>query len=161
MRRKQNPVPVLPVSLLVQGRRCLVVGGGKIALRKVGHLLDAEADVMVAAPEIVDELREWVVAGRVAHIARAFSVDDVTGCYLVYAATDSEEVNASVIDACKEQGVLCSAIDSNWPRGDLVMPAITRKAGLTVSVATGGRSCTEARVIKERIADMLDGLGED
>lgn len=138
-----------------------MVGGGKIALRKVCHLLDAEADVIVTAPALVDALQELVDAGRVAHVARTFFVDDVTGCYVVYAATDSEEVNASVVDACKEQGVLCSAIDSNWPRGDLVMPAITRKGGLTVSVATGGRSCTEARVIKERIAEMLDGLGEE
>ena len=156
MRGKQDAVPILPVSLLVAGRPCLVVGGGSIAARKVGHLLDAEADVTVVAPELCEQLNKWVNAGQVRYEARVFESEDVAGRFLVYAATDSVEANGAVIDACKACGVLCSAIDCNWPRGDLVMPAITRKGGLVVSVATGGRSCSEAREVKERIAEMLE-----
>ena len=72
--------------------------------------------------------------------------------------TDDTDVNRQVLDCCRAAGVLCSAADSNWPDGDLVMPAISRKQGLVISVATGGRSCRLARVVKDRIAQLLDTL---
>lgn len=161
MRKKQAERAILPVSMFVAGRPCLVVGGGAIAARKVGHLLDAEAEVVVVAPEAGEDMAGLIGAGRVEHIQRAFEPGDVEGRYLVFAATNSEDVNQQVLACCRERGILCSAVDSSWPDGDFVMPAITRKAGLVVTVATGGKSCRRSRVVKERIAEMIETLGED
>ena len=161
MREEQEGRAILPVSLLVAGRPCLVVGGGAIAARKVGHLLDAEADVTVVGPDAVDELAALAGEKRIGRLAREFEPSDVDRQYLVFAATDSEAVNRRVLEACRERGILCSAIDSNWPDGDFVMPAISRRAGLVVSVATGGRSCRLARDVKDRIAGMIEDLQDE
>jgi len=151
---------ILPASLLVEGRSCLIVGGGKIAARKAGHLLDAKADVTVVSPALAGELLDMAEKGRVRHLERDFADADVEGQWLVFAATDQEDVNRRVIACCREKGVLCSAVDSNWTDGDLVTPAICRKQGVTVSVSTGGRSCRKARLVKERIARLMDELAD-
>jgi siroheme synthase-like protein len=152
---------MLPASLLVAGRPCLVVGGGQIATRKAGHLLDAEADVTVVSPELTDALQILVQSGRLRWTARAFSESDVAGKCLVFATTDSTEVNRRVLECCRERGVLCSASDSNWPDGDFVTPAICRQSGLVVTVSTGGRSCRQARIVKDKIAGLLAKLASE
>ena len=153
--------PVLPASLLVAGKPCLVVGGGTIATRKAGHLLDAEAEVTVLSPELTAELREQVEQGRIRHLARAFADTDVEGRCLVFAVTDNAEVNRRVIECCRRHGILCSASDENWPDSDFVTPAICREAGLVVTVSTGGRSCRLARVVKDRLMEMVKTIARE
>jgi glutamyl-tRNA reductase len=147
------------VSLLVEQKPCLVVGGGKVAVRKVGGLLDAGASVTVVSPEIDEGLAEWVEAGRIRHIRREFADDDPQGHVLVFAATGSRFVNRQVLAACRVRRVFCCPVDGNWTEGDFVTPATFRKANLTVSVSTGGQSCRRSRLIKESLArhvDMVD-----
>ena len=158
MRDESKTRPILPVSLLVAGLPCLVVGGGKIAARKVGHLLDAAADVTVVSPELCPALAALVEAGKVKHVARVIEDDDVSPYRLVFAVTDDAAVNARVLNACRARAVLSSAADANWPDGDLIMPAITRRDGLVVTVATGGKSCRRAREVKDQLSSMLDAL---
>ena len=155
MRKETEPRPMLPVSLLVAGRPCLVVGGGEIAARKTGHLLDAAATVTVVSPTVCAELEKLARAGKIRFVARLFQDADAGGKYLVFATTDDREVNRRVLEACHARGVLCSAADSNWTQGDFVSPAITRRGGLVVTVSTGGRSCREAKIVKDRIAELL------
>ena len=161
MRKQTVTRPILPACLLVAGKPCLVVGGGQIAARKTGHLLDAEADVTVVSPESSEELQALARSGRIRLMARAFSESDVEGKCLVIATTDSEDVNRRVIECCRKRGVLCSASDSNWPDGDFVTPAICRKGGLVVTVSTGGRSCRQARMVKDKIAELLTALSDE
>lgn len=150
--------PILPVSLLVSGRPCLVVGGGNVAARKVGHLLEAEADVMVVSPASCPEIKALAQAGKLQLLERAFEDQDVAGKFLVFAATDQSDVNVRVLDACRKQGVLSSAVDENWTEGNFVTPAICRQKGLVVTVSTGGGSCKRAKMVKDRIAEFLKTL---
>jgi siroheme synthase-like protein len=161
MRKETASRPILPACLLVAGRECLVVGGGQIAARKVGHLLDAEADVTVVSPTLTDALQAFAASGKIRLAARAFKESDVKGKRLVFATTDSEGVNRRVLASCRKHGVLCSASDSNWPDGDFVTPAICRGKGLVVTVSTGGRSCRRAKAVKDRIAQMLTTMADD
>lgn len=161
MRKETVTRPILPACLLVAGRACLVVGGGEIAERKVGHLLDAEAEVTVVGPKVTKGLAALAGEGRIRVVARAFKVADVKGMYLVFATTDSKEVNRAVLTACRRHGVLCSAADSNWPDGDFVTPAICRGNGLVVTVSTGGRSCRQAKIVKDRIAQLLATMADE
>ena len=160
MRSETESRPVLPASILVEGRSCLVVGGGKIAARKAGHLLDAGADVVVVSPAADEATMELAEAGRIRHFTRTFEDSDVDGKFLVFAATDDENVNRHVLETCKSAGVFCSAVDVNWTDSDFVTPAICRKGDLTISVSTGGRSCTRARIVKERIAEFIETMVE-
>lgn len=161
MRKETVTRPILPACLLVAGRSCLVVGGGLIAERKVGHLLNAEANVAVVSPSLTDALRALAASGKIRVAARAFREADVKGKRLVFATTDSKEVNRRVLAACRKQGILCSAADGNWPDGDFVTPAICRVKDLVVAVSTGGRSCRQARIVKDRIAQLLATIPGD
>jgi siroheme synthase-like protein len=161
MRSETLTRPILPACLLVDGKPCLVVGGGPIAARKVGHLLEAEARVTVVAPEACDPLQVLSRSGRIRLIARPFEAGDVAGQCLVFAVTDNVDVNRQVLETCRKQGILCSAADSNWPQGDFIMPAITRQGGYVATVATGGRSCRQARIVKERIAKLLATMDDE
>jgi precorrin-2 dehydrogenase / sirohydrochlorin ferrochelatase len=149
---------ILPVDLLIEGRPCLVAGAGKVAARKIGHLLAAGARVRVVAPAACATVARWAAAGRVAYAARGFRAGDAAGQCLVFAATDDPAVNRRVLACCRRRRILCNAADSNWPEGDFVTPAVCRAAGLTVTVSTGGRSCRTARAVKERIAKVLAEL---
>ena len=161
MRKETVTRPILPACLLVAGRPCLVVGGGKVAERKVGHLIDAEADVVVVGTSVAASLKALGLSGKIKGIARAFTAADVGGKYLVFATTDSVAVNRRVLAACRKRGVMCSAADSLWPEGDFVTPAICRAKGLIVTVSTGGRSCRQARIVKDRIAKLIASMADE
>ncbi len=157
MRVDAPPKRILPIGLLLEGKPCLVVGGGSVAARKVGHLLDAAARVTVVSPELCPELARRKKAGRIAHRDRPFAAADVNGQTVVFAATDDGDVNRRVLQACRRRRILCGAADAQWSAGDFITPAIVRRRGVTVAVSTGGASCRRARDIKERLAACLAG----
>ncbi len=144
--------PSLPVNLLPKGRRGLVVGGGGIAARKAGHLAVAGAEIVVVSPDVTDELRAMAQAGEVTLWARPFQDSDVDGAFVVFAATNDRDVNRHIVERCRQEGILCSSVDGNWPDGDFVTPATFRKENLTVAVATGGQSCRRSRLVKDSLA---------
>ena len=142
----------MPISLLLEGRSCLVVGGGKVAARKAGHLLDSGAQVTVVSPTLCD-----LFAGMsVHHIARKFELDDLSGMVLVFAATDDRAINRRVLDACREKSILCSCVDGNWSQSDFTTPAIARHNNLTLTVASGGQSCRQAKLVKDTLSRHLE-----
>ncbi len=147
----------MPVSLLLEGKPCLVVGGGPIAARKVGHLLAAGATVTVVSPDLCAALAQLKKERVIRHKSRVIAAADVKGQSVVFAATDNGLVNLAVILACRRARVLCGAVDAHWIHGDFVSPAVIRKPGLIVAVSTGGGSCTRSRVIKEKLAHYLAG----
>jgi len=132
------------------------VGGGKVALRKVLHLLDAEAEVTVVGPGACPDIGALAERKRIQLKSRAFVERDVKPCFLVFAATDDGCVNRQVLEACRRHGVLCCAVDDGWPQSSFVTPAIFRKDDLTVAVSTGGRSCRQARAIKNALARHVE-----
>jgi len=142
------------------GRSCLVVGGGRVAARKVGRLLDAGARVTVVSPEAEAAILRLAAEGRLDYRKRRFCEADARGRFVVIMATDDGAVNRRVLAGCRRLGVLCASADAHWTAGDFILPATARGDGLTVSVSTGGRSCGRARQVKELLARRLDLLGE-
>jgi siroheme synthase-like protein len=157
MRKESQGRKILPVSLLVEGKPCLVVGGGPIAARKVGHLLDAGAAVTVVSPEVCPEIDRLKNEGKLKHKPRVFAAADVRGQSVAFAVTDNGTVNLAVLKACRQAHVLCAAADSHWGEGDFVSPAVIRRPRVIVAVSTGGECCTRSRVIKEKLAQYLAG----
>ncbi len=155
MNAKRRSRPTYPVDLLVEGRRFLVVGGGKVALRKTKGLLAAGADVTVVAPEVRDEVERLAAEGRIRCVRRPFEDADADDMLLVFAATDDRGVNRRVLDGCRRRNVLCCPVDRNWTEGDFVTPAVVRKGGLTVSVSTGGRSARRSRLVRDNLERHL------
>ncbi len=160
--KDQRETRIFPVGLLAENRPCIVIGGGRIATRKVKSLLEARARITVVSPELHPDLDELVTQGRITYQQRTFAPEDIQGAFLVFAATDDAAVNRAVIDLGKTLGVHVCSIDKSWTEGDFVTPASFRKGGLTVSVSTGGKSCRRSKLVKESLArhvEMVDTAG--
>jgi siroheme synthase-like protein len=146
-----------PVFLDLRGRRCVVVGGGAVAERKVEGLLAAEAVVTVVSPMVTETLHGLAAAGRIRHVARPYRAGDVAGAQLAFVASDDRAVNAEVARDGRAAGVWVNAADDP-PCCDFILPAVMRRGGVVVAVGTGGASPAVAAVVRDEIAG---GIGED
>jgi len=102
---------LFPVFLDLENRDCVVVGGGKVAARKVGLLRRAGARVEVVAPELCSELAQLAADSSISHRARAFQADDLDNKVLVIAATNHEAVNRSISELARERNILVNVVD--------------------------------------------------
>jgi precorrin-2 dehydrogenase/sirohydrochlorin ferrochelatase len=140
-----------PVNLVLDGRPCLVVGGGKIALRKVEGLLACGGRVRVVAPAVVPEL---LALESVAVDQRPWRADDVEGMWLVIAATDDPEVNRAVYDAGQRAGVWVNGADDP-ANCSFTLPSVVRRGDLQIAVSTGGRSPALATWLRRRLEGQI------
>lgn len=125
-----------PVTLVLEGRRCLVVGGGEVAARKVEGLAACGARVHVVAPSVSDSVR--AVAG-VTWEERSYRPDDFDEAWLAVAATDDPEVNRAVFEEGEARRVWVNGADD--PQNcSFMLPSVVRRGPLTVTVSTSGRS---------------------
>lgn len=150
----------LPINLLIQGRSCLVVGGGKVAFRKIRLLLDAGAIVSSVSPEMCDEVKELSEKELITHQKRDFEQQDVEGAMIVFAATNCRPINRHILEACRKRNILCCCVDGNWSDADFTTPAITRQNGLTVSVSSNGRNCRQSKMVKNSLARHLEMIND-
>jgi siroheme synthase-like protein len=141
---------VYPVNLIVAGRRCVVIGGGRVAARKVAGLLDAGAVVAVVATVVGDQVR---ASGATWH-ERPYQAGDLDGAWLAITATDSAAVNQRVHDDGEAAGVWVNAADDP-PSCSFILPAVVRQGPITVTVGTGGHSPVLAAWLKEHVAAEL------
>lgn len=139
-----------PIFLDLRGRRCVVVGGGKVANRKARKLLQAQALVKVVSPEIEPRLESIAVEAE----RRPYESGDLAGATLAFAATDSREANAAVTREAKERGIPVNVADKP-SEGDFALPSTLRRGGLQVAVSTGGASPTLAREIRQELEEMF------
>ncbi len=139
-----------PVFLNVAGRHCLVVGGGKVASRKVEALLRHGAAVRVVSPRVAPELARMAAAGRVELHRREYRPGDAAGAFLVFAATGDAEVNRRIREEAVRCGALVNAVDDP-EHSDFVLPAVVERGDLTIAVATAGKSPALARRLRERL----------
>jgi siroheme synthase, N-terminal domain len=156
-----------PVVLDGEAIAALVVGGGRVAARKVRALLGAGAHVRVVAPTVRESLRELARAtSRCTLIERGYQSGDLADATLVFAATDKPEVNAGVARDARQSGILVNVADDG-SLGDFVTPAAHERGGLLIAVTAGGVPGAAVRIrdavaerFDERYADALARLGE-
>lgn len=144
----------LPLSLNIKGKRCLVVGGGLIAARKINLLLRSGAEVAVVAPDISEGVARLVEQGVGELIHSEFSPELVEGKSLVIAATDIAEVNERVAAECRARGVLVNVVDTP-SLCDVIFPAIIDRDPLLISVSSSGAAPVLARSIRSSIESTI------
>jgi siroheme synthase-like protein len=140
-----------PLFLDLRGRKVLVVGAGKVALRKVRGLLEAGAKVTVVSPERTPEFATLPVEWK----PRRFRTADVAGFSLVFAATDDRAVNRKVGEAGAARGIWANVADAP-EECDFLVPSRIRRGDLQVAVSTGGRSPRLAVGLRKRIEALLE-----
>jgi siroheme synthase-like protein len=143
-----------PVNLVVSGRRCVVVGAGRIAARKIAPLLDAGADVLVVAPAVSDEVRAWAGAGRLTLAERPFVPADLEGAWLATTATGEPAVDHDVFTAGEARRVWVNAADDP-ANCSFTLMSVVRQGDLVVTIGTGGRSPALAAWLRARFSAEL------
>lgn len=128
---------LFPLFLKLEGRRCLVVGAGRVAESKIESLVRCGANVRVVAPQATETVRTMAAAGSIVWQQRDYEPDDLRGAFLVVAATSSPELHTKIFEQAQREGVLCNAVDEP-ERCDFYYPAVVRRGPLQIAVSTGG-----------------------
>ena len=161
------PIAGYPVNLVVAGRRCVVVGGGRIAARKIQALVEAGATVDVVAPDVGDEVARLADSGAVNLVLRTFSPGDLDGAWLATTATGDPAVDRAVFEAGEARGIWVNSADDP-DNCSFTLMSVIRRGDLVVTIGTGGRSPALAAWLRGRFeaelgpeyAILLDILAE-
>jgi precorrin-2 dehydrogenase/sirohydrochlorin ferrochelatase len=140
-----------PMFVDLEGRRCLVVGGGPVATEKVEKLLDHGAVMRLVSPRLSPGLEEMVGQGAVAELhRRAYRPEDLNDCFLVIAATNLDAINRMVWQDAEARNLLCNIVDVP-PLCNFIVPSIVRRGELALAVSTGGASPVVAKHIRRQL----------
>lgn len=144
----------MPIFLAMTGRRCVVIGGGEIAARKVAQLLAAEAQVTVVSPRIVRELAVLAESAVITYRERKWECGDLRGFDLAFAATDDPIAHQEISKEARELGVMLNVADEP-ALCDFIAPAVVRRGDLQIAVSTSGASPAMASRIRRDLEDQF------
>jgi siroheme synthase-like protein len=147
--------PLLPVFVKLEGRACLVVGGGTIGLQKVKSLLECGANVTVVAPDAVAEILDLDEQGKITWRRRSYVAADIPGQQLVIAATNDPDVNHTAYSDAVAAGVLANAVDDP-PFCDFYFGSVVRRGPLQIGISTAGESPALAQRLRQQLEALLD-----
>ncbi len=153
--RKEEMERCYPICLDVDSRRCIVVGGGQVAQRKVLSLVACAASVRIISPSLTIALEKLASEGKVEHIDRVYQPGDLKGAFLVVAATDDKSLNRSVVEEAKKRGVLHNVADTPGECSFFV-PAVLRRGHLTIAVSTDGKVPALASLLRKKLEEIFD-----
>lgn len=143
-----------PVSIDLRGRRCLIIGGGRVAARKAENLLKYGCQVVIVSPDCEIQIRKWAQEGLITYLEREFLAEDLDGSFLVFIATNDEALNSSISTLCRERGILVNAVDDP-PHCDFYVPALIRRGSLTLAISTEGKSPAFARKLRRELEEII------
>ena len=143
-----------PMMVDVAGKRCLVVGGGRVAERKVLSLVECGAEVEVVSPSTTARLAALASAGRLRLRRRPVRPTDLRGAFLVVMATDDAQVNREVAETVRSAGGLVNVADDPDACTFLV-PSVVRRGDLTIAISTGGGSPALAKKLRQRLEQTI------
>lgn len=143
-----------PIFLDVTDKKCLVVGGGQVALRKVKALLKHNAQVEVVSPTLCPELSELAKKGTVKAILRDYQSGDLENAFIVVIATSESKINEEVAKEAKERKIPVNVAD-NPKLSDFIAPSYFQRGDLTIAISTGGKSPALARKIRTELEKLF------
>jgi precorrin-2 dehydrogenase/sirohydrochlorin ferrochelatase len=149
-----NPATLFPMFLKLGGRPCLVVGAGTVAESKIASLIEADAQVLVVAPDATPGVRSWTQAKRLEWRQRDFQPGDLDGMFIVVAATSSTELHKQIFQEATRRGVLCNIVDVP-ELCDFYYPAVVQRGALQIAVSTSGQSPALAQRLRVELEEQF------
>ena len=145
---------LLPIFLKLEGRPCLLIGAGNVALEKIGSLLKTGLRLRVIAPQARPEIQRMHGEGKLEWIERSFELSDLDGNLLVIAATNDPAVNRAVYRGALERSILCNSVD-DIPNCDFFFGSVVRRGDLQIAISTAGNSPAVAQRLRKEIDEQL------
>ncbi len=150
MKKDDQLRPFYPIFLNIRSRRCVVVGGGQVALRKVRTLLEHEANVELISPHLCSELNQLAGVGEISVLRRGYRAGDLQEAFIVIAATNDNDINLEIVEEARRTGVLVNVVD-DAESSNFILPSYIRRGDVTIAISTAGRSPALARKIRTRL----------
>ena len=141
-----------PMFVQLKNKKCLVIGGGRIALRKIEVLKDFEADVTVIAPEMIPQIRQ---IDKIRRIFRTFMEEDFKEAELVVAATNDPKVNSEISKICMQRKIPVNAVDQKEDCS-FIFPSYVKEGEVVAAFSSGGQSPLITQYLKEKIKPDLN-----
>ena len=145
-----SPKVYYPIFLDLSGKRCVIVGGGRVAERKCATLIKTGARITVISPAITKRLAGYREKGWIRHIPRQYRSGDIKSAFIVIAATDSGETNEKVARDVMTAGKLLNVVDVP-SQCNFIVPSVLRRGLLTIAISTGGTSPALAKAIRKEM----------
>ncbi len=139
-----------PAFLNLRDRPCLILGGGSVAERKALSLLEAGADITVISPTLTSKLQSLSTSGKIVHLNKCFDEQDLSGQFLVIAATNSPEVNSRAAQVCKARQILVNVVVPP-EESTFIVPSVVERGALLIAVSTSGSSPTLSKKIRKEL----------
>lgn len=143
-----------PINLDIMNRKCVIIGGGKVAERKVKRLLTFGAKVTVVSPDLTGSLERLVQKKRIKHIRRKYWQGAIRNAFLVFAATSGRKVNQKIAEEARKLDTPVNVADS-VKKSTFILPSIYRKRNVTVAVSTDGKSPSSAKRIRDQLSKLF------
>jgi precorrin-2 dehydrogenase/sirohydrochlorin ferrochelatase len=134
----------------LEGKRCLVVGAGKVGGPKIGGLIETGACIRVIALQASETVQGWAQAGKISLELRAFDAEDLDGTFLAIVATASRVLNESIYREAQRRAVLCNVVDVP-EYCDFYYPAVVRRGDLQIAISTNGQSPSLAQKLRQQL----------
>ncbi|SEN25622.1 precorrin-2 dehydrogenase / sirohydrochlorin ferrochelatase [Mesobacillus persicus] len=143
-----------PAMIRLTGKKVTVIGGGKVAERKIDSLLQAGGSVVVVSPDVTEPIKQWAKDMQLTWISKDFEPRDVNDAFLVIAATNQRDVNEKVFQAVNEYQLI--NIVDHPEKSNFIVPSTFRQGHLTIAISTSGASPGLAKKIKRDLANQYD-----
>jgi len=143
-----------PAFIDITGKKCLVVGGGKVAERKVAMLLRFGANIVVVSPVIVKQLLKLVKEEKIQHFQRAYTEKDLAETALVFACTDNTTINKRIRKDAVRKKIPVNVVDDP-ALCDFIVPSIIKKGDLTIAIATSGTLPLLSKKLRQKIEEII------
>ena len=152
--KKRKPMKFYPVNLNIKGKLCIVIGGGKVAERKIKNILFCGGKVKVISPELTSKLAELVKQRRIICTKVEYHLEALKGAELIYAATSNRKLNSKIAKDADKLGTLVNVCDSR-EESSFILPAVLRKKNLVIAVSTDGLSPEKAVRIRDKLKEVI------
>jgi glutamyl-tRNA reductase len=149
---------IYPINLLLTEKKCLIVGGGKVATRKMGSLLAAKAAIRIVAAKPSAKIIAAHDTGDIKLKTAEFQPNDLDGIMLVYAATNDQALNRTITEQAEARGILVCSVDNNWRHGTFITPASVRRKEITIAISSHGVACRKTKLIKANLAKHIEAI---
>lgn len=141
-----------PFFINIKDKKCVIVGGGNVAARKIEKLLPFEPNITVIAPEISEIIKN--IKG-IEIVSRKFQDEDINDAFFVISASDNEQLNAHIFEICTNKNILVNTVDDRNKCG-FIFPAVVHKSDITVGISTSGKSPIFASYLRMKTENMID-----
>lgn len=141
-----------PVFLNLEGKKCLVVGGGKVAERKVAALVRTGAKITIVSPFLTTSLEDMAQQGIILYRQGFYKTSDLDGIYLVISATNDALTNGIIAGHCMERNIMINVVDDP-ARCNFHVPSVVHRGALKMAISTGGKSPNLARMIRVKLEE--------